>query len=81
MPTLSKNHRRDPILVNLGAVLREIRLERGLSQESLALLAEVDRSYLGQVERADNNVTVLALVKIVSALEVSLAELMRRAGL
>jgi transcriptional regulator with XRE-family HTH domain len=44
-------------------------------------LAEVDRSYVGRVERGDNNVTVLTLLKIAQALDVSLRDLMKAAKL
>lgn len=80
MPNLSQ-HRQSPALVALGLAIRQIRLERELSQEALALRAEIDRSYLGRVERGDNNVAVLALIRITEALGVTVQELMRRAGL
>ena len=78
VPNLSKN-RQDPILVALGDAIRRIRLEKGISQEKLALLAEVDRSYVGRVERGDNNVAVLTLARLAKALEVSLANLLAEA--
>lgn len=80
MPNLSSN-RQSPSLVALGSALKRLRKRRGVSQEKLALLAEVDRSYIGQVERGDNNAALLTLVKLAAALEVSLAELIQEAGL
>lgn len=80
MPNLSKN-RQDPVLVALGEAIRGIRLSKNISQEKLALLAEVDRSYVGRVERGDNNVAVLTLVKLAGALDISAAQLMGEAGL
>lgn len=80
MPNLSK-HRQSPSLVALGHAIREVRLESDMSQESLALLAEIDRSYLGRIERGDNNVAILPLIKIAEALGVSVEALMRKAGL
>jgi transcriptional regulator with XRE-family HTH domain len=80
VPNLSR-HRQAPALVALGGALRSIRVERGLSQESLSLAAEVDVSYVGRVERGDNNVAVLTLLKLTSALGVTLEELSRHAGL
>ena len=74
----SRQHR---ALVALGRAIREIRLSKGISQEQLALLAEVDRSYVGRVERGDNNAAVLTLVRIASALDMTVAKLMNRAGL
>ncbi len=80
MPTLSPQ-RQDPILVALGDAIRRIRLSKGISQEQLALLAEVDRSYLGRVERGDNNAATLTLARIAGALDISIAKLMKEAGL
>lgn len=80
MPNLSKN-RRDPILVSLGDSIRRVRLAKDISQERLALLAEVDRSYVGRVERGDNNVAVLTLSRLARALDTSIAKLMKEAGL
>jgi transcriptional regulator with XRE-family HTH domain len=39
----------------LGERIRQARKAKGLSQESLALEANIDRSYLGEVERGDQN--------------------------
>lgn len=80
MPNLSK-HRQDPILVALGNAIRRVRLEKGISQEKLALLAEVDRSYVGRVERGDNNVAMLTLARLAKAMEISLRDLMGEAEL
>lgn len=80
VPNLSKQ-RQDPILVALGNAIRRVRLEKGVSQEKLALLAEVDRSYVGRVERGDNNVAVLTLVRLAKALEISMRDLMAVAEL
>lgn len=80
MPNLSRS-RQSPQLLALGKVIRQARLEKGISQENLALLAEVDRSYVGRVERGDNNVAVLTLSKIAKALGVSVAKLAQKAKL
>nr|WP_229446595.1 helix-turn-helix transcriptional regulator [Massilia oculi] len=56
-------------------------MSKKISQEDLALIAGVDRSYLGRVERGDNNVAILTLHRIARALDVSLAELFRQACL
>jgi len=61
--------------------MKRVRLSKGITQEKLALLAEVDRSYVGRIERGDNNVAMLTLARLASALSVSLAELMSEAGL
>jgi transcriptional regulator with XRE-family HTH domain len=80
MPNLSRN-RQDPVLLALGGAIKRIRLERNISQERLALLAEVDRSYVGRVERGDNNVAILTLVRLANALDISLSKLMKEAEL
>jgi len=72
---------RDPVLVALGAAIRRLRLAQSVSQERLALIAEVDRSYMGRIERGDNAVAVLTLVKVAAALGTTASELMARAGL
>jgi len=80
MPNLSRN-RQDPTLLALGKTIRRIRLSKSISQEKLALLAEVDRSYVGRVERGDNNVAVLTLSKLALSLDITLAMLMQEAKL
>ena len=68
-------------MVALGEAIRRIRVSKEISQENLALHADVDRSYMGRIERGDNNVTIFTLRKLAKALGVSLAKLMREAGL
>ncbi|WP_236720859.1 helix-turn-helix domain-containing protein [Paraburkholderia phytofirmans] len=80
VPNLS-SHRQNPTLVALGAAIRRVRRERGLSQEQLALSAEVDVSYLGRVERGDNAAALLTLKRIADALQISMASLMDEAKL
>ena len=80
MPNLSRK-RQHKSLVALGKAIREERESRGISQERLALLADVDRSYVGRVERGDNNVAVLTLARLADALDLTLARLMQKAGL
>lgn len=77
----STQHRQHPILLSIGQSIRTARLEKKMSQEQLALLSEVDRSYIGRVERGDNNVAILTLAKISSALDLSLSDLMSKARL
>jgi len=80
VPNLSQ-HRQTPELVALGTAIKKLRLSKKISQETLALSAGVDRSYLGRVERGDNNVAVLTLHRIAHSLGVSLTELFDHAGL
>lgn len=80
VPNLTKQ-RQHPALIALGKAISNARKQQGVSQEKLALLAGVDRSYVGRVERGDNNVAVLTLLKIGQAMNVSIADLMSEAGL
>ena len=77
-PSGKRQHR---ILLALGKAIREVRLSKGISQEKLALLSEVDRSYVGRIERGDNNVAVLTLARLAAALDLTIARLMQKAGL
>ena len=65
------------ILVKFGARLRELRKAVGLSQEKLALQSELDRSYVGQVERGERNISLKNIVKLASALDVAPSELLK----
>ena len=51
-----------------GAVVKEARLKAGVSQEELAHLAQLERSYFGRVERGRSQPTLFALLKIAGAL-------------
>lgn len=66
---------KDPRLVAFGEKLRKIRKEKGLSQEALADLAHIDRSYMGHIERGDQNITLTKIYQIADALEVPVAAL------
>lgn len=60
---------------HVAANLRRIRLEKGISQEALALEADVDRTYVSGLERGLKNPTVLVLEKLAGVLGVSVSEL------
>ncbi|MBB1249140.1 helix-turn-helix domain-containing protein [Rhizobium sp. G21] len=60
----------------IGWNLRKLRVPKGWSQERLALEANVDRTYIGKVERGSENVTISTLEIIAKALGVPLATLL-----
>jgi transcriptional regulator with XRE-family HTH domain len=64
-----------PLLRIIGHTIRTFRLERGLSQESLADRANIDRSYMSGIERGLRNISILNIARIASALDVSIREL------
>lgn len=80
MPNPS-THRQTRELVALGATIRALRMELNISQEELALAVGVDRSYFGRVERGDNNVAILTLIKIANGLGTSAGEVLRLSAL
>jgi len=55
---------------HFGERVRELRRRKGLSQEALALACELDRTYIGGVERGERNISLINIYKIASALEV-----------
>jgi len=61
-----------------GAVIRELREARGWSQEQLAGQASLNRSYMGEIERATAMPTLATAEKLAHALEVSLSTLISR---
>ncbi len=54
-----------------GAVLRELRRARGLSQERLALEAGYDRSYVGELERGEKSPSLRTIFRLARAIGVS----------
>tara|TARA_B100002049_G_C15998818_1_gene340568 strand:+ start:77 stop:292 length:216 start_codon:yes stop_codon:yes gene_type:complete len=67
----------DPRLKAFGQRVRELRKERGYSQESFAALAGVDRSYMGQIERGEKNITLVKLFQISDALKLKPSNLFK----
>ena len=55
---------------DVGSRIRYFRKQLGLSQEKLALKAEIDRTYLAGIESGKRNATILSIEKIVNALEI-----------
>ncbi len=68
---------RDPRLVAFGARVRTLRKDKGLSQEGLSNLAGIDRSYMGQIERGEINLTLTKIYQIADALGVEPEQLLR----
>ncbi len=58
----------------LGDNVKTLRLSHGLSQEELAFRAELDRTYISQIERGISNPSVLVILKIATILGVAFEE-------
>ncbi len=63
------------ILIKFGENVRDIRKEKGLSQEQLAFKADLHRTYIGMIERAEKNITLVNIEKIANALTISINDL------
>lgn len=70
----------DPVLIALGGAIRSAREDRMMSQEKLALVAGIDRSHMGKIERGERNVTVINVKRVADALGLPIAVLFDRAG-
>ncbi len=66
----------DNILIRFGRNVQRIRKERNISQEKLAELAGLHRTYIGMIERAEKNITLCNIEKIANALNVQISELL-----
>lgn len=66
-----------PVLRALGNALRSTREDRRISQEELGNQTGVHRNYIGGVERAERNPTVLTVVKLAEGLDVPIGDLFR----
>ena len=60
-----------------GNNLKLLRLEKGLSQEKLALIAEIDRTYIPSIEKGERNVSIVIAEKLAIALNVPITELFK----
>lgn len=58
-----------------GACLRSLRLAKGLSQESLAHACNLDRTYIGSVERGERNISLINIHILAAALGIPVADL------
>jgi len=61
----------------IGTNVRKLRNKKKLSQEELAFNAEIDRSYLSEIENGHKNLSVEMLDQIAGALDVKISELFR----
>lgn len=60
----------ESIKKRFGARLRSLRQARGLSQEDLALSCQLDRTYIGGVERGERNISLINIIRLACSLNV-----------
>ncbi|PHS63355.1 MAG: transcriptional regulator [Flavobacterium sp.] len=63
------------ILIKFGNIVRKLRKEKGISQEELAYRADLHRTYIGMIERAEKNITLLNIEKLAKSLDVNITDL------
>jgi transcriptional regulator with XRE-family HTH domain len=68
------------LLVRFGQKVRELRQRKGVSQEKLADLCGLHRTYVSSVERGERNISLLNIAKLAAALDVQLDHLMPKDG-
>jgi transcriptional regulator with XRE-family HTH domain len=64
------------VLVQLGKRIRALREQRGISQETLADLADIHRNYMSQIETGKRNLSFFNVVKLARALKVTPSKLL-----
>ena len=62
----------DEGMVAFGKRVREVRKAKGISQEKLAEMAGIDRSYMGNIERGEKNITLKKIYEICDALQIDI---------
>ncbi len=60
-----------------GLVIRDLRIIKGISQERLALEANIDRTYIGHIEKGSRNVSIEMAEKLAIHFQISISELFR----
>jgi transcriptional regulator with XRE-family HTH domain len=64
------------ILVRFGARVRKFRLAKGYSQEAFAGKCDLDRTYMGGIERGERNLALRNIEKIAKALDMTISQLL-----
>jgi len=68
-------------LSSLGAEIRKRRAAVGLSQDELGHLCGLHRTYIESVERGERNLTLVSLIRIAKAIQLTPHDLLQRAGI
>ena len=69
-------NKRHPNLVKIGKLIREARKKQGFSQEDFAAEAGLGRTYMGRVERGEQNISIQNLIQVALTLRVELSALL-----
>ncbi len=63
------------LLKDFGSHLKEIRISKGLSQEALSLISDLDRTYISGIERGRRNISLINIFRLAEALDITAPEL------
>lgn len=67
----------EDIKIRFGKRLRELRLEKGWSQEALANLAEIDRTYIPGIENGRRNISIVVIEKLALVFSISVSDFLK----
>lgn len=67
--------RNNSLAQQIGSLVRQLRLKRGLSQEEFADRCSLHRTYIGSIERGEKTITIETAQRIAQALEIPLSEI------
>ena len=70
--------KKDYIKRTLGLTVRKYRLEMGISQEKLAELTDLHRTYISDIERGSRNVAAINIVKLARSLKIKPSQLLEK---
>ena len=62
----------------VGIEIRNLRKEKGLSQEALANLSDLDRTYIPSIERGERNISIEVIYKLCNALNIRISDLFKQ---
>jgi transcriptional regulator with XRE-family HTH domain len=74
--TSMTDKQRHALLKRFGQRVRDVRASKGFSQEALALACDLDRTYIGGVERGERNISLVNIYRLSKALEIPASDLL-----
>lgn len=77
---MAKKSQQPSVLITFGENLRFHRNQKGLAQEKLAELADLDRTYISLLERGKRNPTLICIAKLAKVLEIGFDDLCAESG-
>jgi transcriptional regulator with XRE-family HTH domain len=76
LSTLYEFGEMEDIKIKIGLRVKELRISKGYSQEQLAELADLDRTYIPGIESGKRNISIVVVEKLAMAFQITISELM-----